>query len=111
MPSSALWTPLSRRLARTRSETARCGSCQWRASCESARVNGAPTPSEPPERGALLADATLTGWALCRALTEAADRWLAALLPDDVAGVALVAVGGYGRGEPPAPAAGPPASS
>ena len=45
----------------------------------------------------------LHGDAFCRALAAAADRWLAGLLDaaagGDVRGVALVAVGGYGRGE------------
>ncbi|HEX2038566.1 MAG TPA: nucleotidyltransferase domain-containing protein, partial [Acidimicrobiales bacterium] len=42
--------------------------------------------------------AGLSGPAFCRAYTETADRWLKELLGDE-RGVALVAVGGYGRGE------------
>ncbi|HEX3542302.1 MAG TPA: [protein-PII] uridylyltransferase [Acidimicrobiales bacterium] len=48
----------------------------------------------------MLADTSLTGTAWCRAYSDLVDRWLAALLEDaGGAGVALVAVGGYGRGE------------
>ncbi len=36
---------------------------------------------------------------VCRALTQALDRCLAALLPPDATRLAVVAVGGYGRGE------------
>src|SRR4051812_2312855 len=86
MTSTASSMPSWVRLARTRSETARCGSCRWSRWSASERESAAPTPSD------------LRGRDLCRALTEAADTWLASLLPD-VAGVALVAVGGYGRGE------------
>ncbi|HUR18291.1 MAG TPA: [protein-PII] uridylyltransferase [Acidimicrobiales bacterium] len=38
------------------------------------------------------------GRAFCRAYTELADRWLTGILSDEP-GVAVVAVGGYGRGE------------
>ncbi|CAN5707563.1 [protein-PII] uridylyltransferase [soil metagenome] len=53
-------------------------------------------------RAELLGDRSLTGAALCRAYSERADRWLAGLLDaatDRPDGVALVAVGGYGRAE------------
>jgi len=93
--SSASSTPWWPRLAPTRSETARCGSCQSNRWFVSGRENGAPTPSD---RAALVADPRLQGRDLCRALTESADRWLSSLLPD-TSGVALVAVGGYGRVE------------
>ncbi|MBW3667906.1 MAG: [protein-PII] uridylyltransferase [Actinobacteria bacterium] len=60
------------------------------------------TPSEAvdlrAERRALCEEAGLSGPAFCRAYAAAADRWLVSLL-DDEPGVALVAVGGYGRGE------------
>src|SRR3979490_1452446 len=54
------------------------------------------------ERSALLADAA-TGSAWCRAHAELVDAWLADLLEKatlrETAGLALVAVGGYGRSE------------
>ena len=54
-------------------------------------------------RQALLEQSDLQGSAFCRALAEAADKWLAELLSaasgGDLKGLALVAVGGYGRGE------------
>jgi [protein-PII] uridylyltransferase len=54
------------------------------------------------DRGPLLADRTLTGAAWCAQHTLLLDEWLAALYdaasPPD-SGVALVAVGGYGRSE------------
>ena len=55
------------------------------------------------DRGRLLADRSLTGAAWCRAYAEVIDTWLAALLEQatggDVEGLALVAVGGFGRSE------------
>ena len=65
---------------------------------------------EPPagrtiraERDALLADRGLAGPAFCHAYARRADAWLTdllhAALGADVQGVALVAVGGYGRAE------------
>ena len=51
------------------------------------------------ERSALLADSSLKGTDFCRAYTELADSWLAGLLGSGAPGVALVAVGGYGRGD------------
>lgn len=54
-------------------------------------------------REALLADRTLSGAPLCRALAHATDGWLATVFADASVGVngavSLVAVGGYGRGE------------
>ena len=54
-------------------------------------------------RGPLLADETLTGQAWCRAHSELVDEWLADLLHQaagpQAEGIALVAVGGYGRSE------------
>ncbi len=50
----------------------------------------------------LLADESLTGAAWCRAHTDLVDRWLVELLAATAPGgegVALVAVGGYGRSE------------
>lgn len=58
-------------------------------------MRGAPTRSE---RAELIARPGLDGRALARALSDATDAWLAPLLRDE-AGVALVAVGGYGRRE------------
>ncbi|MGH9188595.1 MAG: [protein-PII] uridylyltransferase [Acidimicrobiales bacterium] len=55
------------------------------------------------ERGVLLADDALTGSAWCRAHSDLIDAWLVDLLErateGATAGVALVAVGGYGRAE------------
>src|SRR5690606_21718705 len=66
-------------------------------------------PGRPPmtiaaTRAQLAADDTLVGRALCAAWTAAVDRWLAGLVDDALAGgdprgVALAAVGGYGRAE------------
>lgn len=55
-------------------------------------------------RDELLADRALAGAELCRALSALADRWFADLFAEALAGrspegVALVAVGGYGRAE------------
>ena len=46
----------------------------------------------------MIEKAGLSGPAFCRAYTELADRWLTELLGDERS-VALVAVGGYGRGD------------
>jgi [protein-PII] uridylyltransferase len=57
----------------------------------------------PIERAPLLADDSLTGAAWCRAHSDLVDAWLHELLGravgDRSEGVALVAVGGYGRAE------------
>jgi len=54
-------------------------------------------------RQSLLERSDLQGEAFCHALAAAADEWLTDLLSsatgDDSSGVALLAVGGYGRGE------------
>jgi len=54
-------------------------------------------------RTTVLGDASLGGRAACRALADATDAWLAAVLDDATDGradgLALVAAGGYGRGE------------
>jgi [protein-PII] uridylyltransferase len=57
-----------------------------------------------PAREALRQDKTLVGTALCRRYSDLIDAWLTQLLADAEAaspggGVALVAVGGYGRAE------------
>ena len=54
------------------------------------------------DRGALFADPSLSGLALSEAYCDRVDRWLAAIYREAATGadgVALVAVGGYGRGE------------
>jgi len=54
------------------------------------------------ERDALLADRTLSGTAWCEAYTALIDKWLIELFDTATpasSGVALVAVGGYGRSE------------
>jgi [protein-PII] uridylyltransferase len=53
-------------------------------------------------RGPLLADRSLTGGPWCEAYSTLVDQWLAALLDaasPPASGVALVAIGGYGRSE------------
>jgi len=54
-------------------------------------------------RAALIADRSIGGRALCRALSDATDEWLVALLDEacdgDTRGLSLVATGGYGRRE------------
>ena len=57
-----------------------------------------------PDRAALRADTSLTGAALCRAYSHLLDGWLADLMAGaeqacGSGGVALMAVGGYGRAE------------
>jgi len=60
-------------------------------------------PSNPTlDRAAFLADPTLTGLDLSRAYGERVDAWLRSLYrlaSSDADGVALIAVGGYGRAE------------
>ncbi|HYF46208.1 MAG TPA: hypothetical protein VD926_08365, partial [Acidimicrobiales bacterium] len=54
------------------------------------------------DRDALLADTSIVGREFCAAYTAAVDRWVAGLFDAAVAdpdGLALIAVGGYGRGE------------
>ena len=55
------------------------------------------------DRGPLLADETRTGSAWCKAYSDLIDEWLASVLGASSRatrrGVALVAVGGYGRAE------------
>jgi [protein-PII] uridylyltransferase len=54
------------------------------------------------DRDSVLDDPQLAGLGLCRALSETVDAWLAELYESEVGGqpgVALVAVGGYGRAE------------
>jgi [protein-PII] uridylyltransferase len=62
-----------------------------------------PGPSLKDRRSALLARPGLTGEELCRAYAAEADDWLSSLLhratDGRLDGLALVAAGGYGRGE------------
>ncbi len=55
------------------------------------------------DRGPLLADHSRTGAAWCKAYSDLIDEWLSVVLATvvdgDAEGVALVAVGGYGRAE------------
>jgi [protein-PII] uridylyltransferase len=54
------------------------------------------------DRASVVDDHTLVGLALCRAYSEKVDSWLAELFEAELGGidgVALVAVGGYGRAE------------
>ncbi|MGZ4729462.1 MAG: nucleotidyltransferase domain-containing protein, partial [Acidimicrobiales bacterium] len=54
------------------------------------------------ERADLFADSSITGVALSRAYCDLVDEWLRGLYLEassGAEGVALVAVGGYGRGE------------
>ncbi len=55
----------------------------------------------PLDREALIGDPSLSGMSFCRAYSDAVDQWIAALFEHAGApsGVALVAVGGYGRAE------------
>ncbi|MXW42847.1 MAG: [protein-PII] uridylyltransferase [Acidimicrobiia bacterium] len=60
--------------------------------------------ARPPKlhRNELLADHTMSGAVLCRALARHMDEWLAdsfTAVVSDQQGIALVAVGGYGRAE------------
>ncbi len=54
-----------------------------------------------PATAALLEDSSLVGTSLSAAWTAAVDEWLSAIVAgvDEVPGVSLAAVGGYGRGE------------
>src|SRR5205807_9038409 len=62
-----------------------------------------PGPSLKDRRSALLARPGLTGEELCRTYAAEADDWLSSLLhratDGRLDGLALVAAGGYGRGE------------
>lgn len=72
----------------------------WSASAQ-VNVDQKPSDALRDGRRALLDSPSLTGAALRAALVEQADSWLAEQL-GDAPGVALVAVGGYGRREPAA---------
>src|SRR5438132_4707450 len=94
----AAWpTPSSMQRAPDRSATVRSGSHPSTQSSVSAPARWTTTRFSE-ERKAILSDESLQGLALCQALAGLADRWLAKLLGDED-GVALVAVGGYGRSE------------
>jgi [protein-PII] uridylyltransferase len=69
--------------------------------CAGGRVGATrPLPSLTGVRAAVLRRPDLAGIALCTALSDAYDGWLAEALGDCGPGVALVAVGGLGRAEP-----------
>ncbi|MFP5255537.1 MAG: [protein-PII] uridylyltransferase [Acidimicrobiia bacterium] len=60
--------------------------------------------AQAPDRAALHADRSLVGRDLCRRYSDLVDAWMAGLFDEaagtsHAAGVALVAVGGYGRAE------------
>jgi len=57
-----------------------------------------PSDASPPAGRGLVADHTLGGLAFAAAYSDAVDIWMAELLGDP-AGVALLAVGAYGRRE------------
>src|SRR5215831_21249635 len=79
---------------------ARSGPPRWTRWCGSVRASAGPEPFDAVGTGARPArDRHLASFAADRARRSAtADRWLASLLGTEP-GVALVAVGGYGRRE------------
>src|SRR5437867_6200100 len=64
-----------------------------------ARAGDLAGPGIRADRDALFADRTLSGRAFCHAYSDRADAWLTTLFEPRAESVALVAVGGYGRGE------------
>src|SRR5947209_6288302 len=96
--------PLSTPRAPVRSATARCGRPTWTIWSGSGRASVVPTPSEElrDARAALLGSG-LEPAQLRAGLSDTADTWFAARLGEQPRvgeqGVAVVAVGGYGRRE------------
>ncbi len=87
------------------------GSTRWSASERGSSITrhseapgGGSAPAPPAaagigeQRATLLADGALVGSAFCRAYTALLDRWVSELL-GETSGIALVALGSYGRGE------------
>src|SRR5687767_6732764 len=80
------------------------GAGRWLPSAPDADDGHRPPMSISDVRAQLAADDSLVGRALCDAWTAEVDAWLAELVTvavegSDPGGVALVAVGGYGRAE------------
>src|ERR1039457_2616356 len=97
-PTRSRWrTPSSKRPRPARSEMANSGSCRSRPWCGSEPQRLVRTRSDP-RLEALLRDSSLRGRAFSRAYGQFIDEWLRTLVPDPD-GVAVVAVGGYGRQE------------
>src|SRR5687768_17745560 len=94
--------------APARSATARSGSPTSTGSCASAPASSTRTPCRQgcvkDQRQALLDDTSVVGRAWCSQWSQLVDDWLGRLLTVAAGtpashGVALVAVGGYGRSE------------
>src|SRR4051794_1522637 len=106
--STRSWISSAPTPAPARSATERCGPSTSTACCGCAPARSAMTPCDRRahdvtfDRGRLIVDRTLTGGAWCEAYTALVDEWLVALFDaasPPTSGLALAAVGGYGRAE------------